>query len=1567
MIPRREKSKDEFSLKSPPACSKVKSLSSIAVKREKSTDEIPKSIIPKREKSKEDFSTTSSLRSNKPKILPKKEKSKEEISAKPISKREKSKEEISANVVPKREKSKEEFSKNILKKEKSTDEIKLKSGKNHFESKTDQTVKSASKRIVSSTKSFQKLEQKSDDQAKISPMRSAVKNDSTKQIIDKNITSSQKSNLSKKKSREDVSKIVSDKREDKDVPLKQTAKSEGFSKDINTSTSSFKKDSPSPKALKKSSTKDSSIKTETEPITITKREKCEEMTTLEYEKHTPKQVGECRATSETFTCEKNNAAKLIDNMSALMDIDFTPPTNLVTSVIDHKATASIEQLVVKSSEIDAGLEKIIADTEKKDLQMKESSSSREMKKSPVANIEEQMSAVNENSTNASRRSLVNLTEDLEILETSSIQTDTENEHSIRTRSIDREKTLLTEEASSVSNENIMNEFVKLEKALQDNNINKENSGKIPEVSTLTQECADNSKAFDEKQSLKYKVHSISSNSENNFGFKNQSPKSGTIESEIFHDKFADDLTWEFEDVIQKSNDNQQIVDKMNSLLHTELSDQVRSDIDVNEDKTKDELATFDSPSTHVILPVDGSAAMSSSSASIQTQNISSPHTSIVSNVTNILSSMENIKLDSDAIIEGKYISELSGARVLEILEPENESMIKQDLLDESSITSEEALFLLDGQEMSKTDDVVLHESLSVDSLNSKNQSLTLNSLKNTECYSSEEKQRKENPNSEEMSTKRRTQRDSFEIESPPLVSPRSKIKELEIRPVDWMIGDEKIKVSENLQPYQAFDKELEEYESMLKVKSQEAEAETKEVKTFNIPRIEKTFFEPFEDSENVKSSGKSKFTVIPVSEQDIEIEKELVENELDISCQELMDTLQKEHDARTPRYSLTDEMYAKSFHFGTLEYDEDLLKNDRFENLHITDVPLETKAAVNVIENEEFMSVDEYLEPIASTSKPNNTDLMQLYEENFEETLPINEKSVELIQDRKEKEIIESIATSEESIPSTKLVTQSINLDKELNQGIEDKTNESLENSRLNENETINLLEKTAQLLELSKITERDNVPEIDNTENTQNWSYDLQNYQHQPVPSELVLKTDINNAKSEDNVELLSYKTFDPEEAKKEIESQGGPGVKKPPKTDFHRDGKFDLRSKGWDDHKRMGDKREKLHMPHQDISPYKIKKEDFQNVDVSTRYGIKVLDQVVKKEIAEVKENLEAAKQDLIEELSENSDNVIQIKDSPSEFQFKLQPESIPNELPFLYKAPSLDKVTDADNFPSSSSPIAKPRKYGEGTRDKDESSSESSSARKKNSDKDPKINSIVIESESDQSSYKEAKDIFESFSSSPKAASRAESDPEGTNKDENFSLQPPQPVPRRRQKPSHNRRQHITSESEADISSSGESNYQSCEYEIRSRPCSSDVEALQSAASAASAAHPSSTTASEYESEMMTFDYSSAKLTSQDYYTAVDSMSSRESVKSLNSISSGQMGSIDSELSETLIASEPEMEADEIDENLENILDDDMKMLNYISEEEVEKPVDRDLEIPCMMKRSSEMIFSQVVNYL
>jgi hypothetical protein len=105
----------------------------------------------------------------------------------------------------------------------------------------------------------------------------------------------------------------------------------------------------------------------------------------------------------------------------------------------------------------------------------------------------------------------------------------------------------------------------------------------------------------------------------------------------------------------------------------------------------------------------------------------------------------------------------------------------------------------------------------------------------------------------------------------------------------------------------------------------------------------------------------------------------------------------------------------------------------------------------------------------------------------------------------------------------------------------------------------------------------------------------------------------------------------------------------------------------------------------------------------------------------------------------------------------------------------------------------------------------------------------------------------------------------------------------------------------------SSSGESHYHSFEQtsesgRTSSRPCSSDVEALMAAVS------------SEYESALTSQELS-ARSTSHDYHTAVSSLSSRDSMKSLDSESSGHLASIEvsSEASETLVPSALELEKD------------------------------------------------------
>lgn len=109
----------------------------------------------------------------------------------------------------------------------------------------------------------------------------------------------------------------------------------------------------------------------------------------------------------------------------------------------------------------------------------------------------------------------------------------------------------------------------------------------------------------------------------------------------------------------------------------------------------------------------------------------------------------------------------------------------------------------------------------------------------------------------------------------------------------------------------------------------------------------------------------------------------------------------------------------------------------------------------------------------------------------------------------------------------------------------------------------------------------------------------------------------------------------------------------------------------------------------------------------------------------------------------------------------------------------------------------------------------------------------------------------------------------------------------------------------------SSSGESHYHSFEQtsesgRTSSRPCSSDVEALMAGVGTAGS--------SEYESALTSQELS-ARSASHEYHTAVSSLSSRDSMKSLDSESSGHLASIEisSEASETLVPSALELEKD------------------------------------------------------
>lgn len=111
----------------------------------------------------------------------------------------------------------------------------------------------------------------------------------------------------------------------------------------------------------------------------------------------------------------------------------------------------------------------------------------------------------------------------------------------------------------------------------------------------------------------------------------------------------------------------------------------------------------------------------------------------------------------------------------------------------------------------------------------------------------------------------------------------------------------------------------------------------------------------------------------------------------------------------------------------------------------------------------------------------------------------------------------------------------------------------------------------------------------------------------------------------------------------------------------------------------------------------------------------------------------------------------------------------------------------------------------------------------------------------------------------------------------------------------------------------SSSSDSHYHSFDLTSSSRPCSSDLDGLLAGSS-------------EYESAI--------SVPSNEYHTAISSLSSRESMKSLDSESSGNLASVEnSEASETLIASTGDLDFDQEVPN--SILEDEDKVEPYDQE--------------------------------
>ncbi|XP_011300943.1 ankyrin-2 isoform X1 [Fopius arisanus] len=1244
-------------------------------------------------------------------------------------------------------------------------------------------------------------------------------------------------------------------------------------------------------------TKESKIPKRISEATSTVTEtKITEKVSQHYQKHTSETKTQSQTITKMFT-DPREAFKAFEDIGMMKEPDTSVTS--VTSTVDHRESTKLEKKEVVSSEISRGDEKIVKHEEKAQELKEKLKESTTKTETPEETLEDKTSKKEKSDKRLSQEISVTIAEGKQVIDALASQITTSIKDEQRIKSLEDDEGILIEKAESKTfKEHEIDTAIKIEKdeslSKEEKEIDASDLGMSLEdelkAAVIREESReevsrhfdtqmypsrdtteDTSRTDDSPETLEdhqlrvaqeYEARNIAEDlvqqieeeivkrSESSDGLKltmdeiKHQEERYSVEPDDFDEQLADDLTKKFEHMMKRKEDLPE-------------KDSTRGSLSYSDDFTKDEEST---PHDR-----DGSLASSSSQAKMMDRDITMSPSSM-SDQIELEESLESekpdggvdtfIELPTEVKVAEEYYEEpkeevtpmrfeayeSTGARVLEILEPDNDYPTRQDSIDISSMELDEPRhYRSDEEDLSLNDKYLkdldfgkLHKSPEMESLDKIGQDRDLTFSPSTVSESSMVHERSLSssilpkggtdlvesedggfssmePEKTEKTPEKVTKLDTGIIDKsiiPSIISPKVKVAELEIKPTDWLIGDEKIEVSETLQPSQAFDKELEEYQtSMIKQHSLTSSIEGSVTRSS----------EDVSTIDSVIDGSRARIFVDPPSE--IEIDQELVENTLEISCQELVDTLQREYELKTPS----------------------------------DDKPPLTPRRTSESDGE-----FEFVEDQEDTMKK------------IQKALDFEEKPLDVSEVVESLEITGAVAES-----STKETTTGDDV----------------------------------KLKEKSEVEEKD----IDTSE----------------------VK------------EKKEQKTKRHEEMKMEVALKGlkeSLATKKPSTDDSKRHPE------------KSADSRDKQgHTGSSDSSPFKRKKDP--NVDLSARYAITVLDQVVSKEIAEVKESLEAAKQDLIEELSENSETVFQIKDSPSEFQFKLEPESIPNDLPFLYKAPSVEQVTDPETV-SAGSPVAKPRRQDT---QPEQESPEKKSVDKDESDKSSEITGDKSDSAVKVSIYKDAESLEESH---PIAASRSGSDIE--NKDDISSLSvPPQPAPRRRQKPMRiSKKGHSASEAE---SSSGESsNYQSCDYEIGSgsRPSSSDIEALQSAAGIPSG------TASEYETAMMSIDHSSrSRPTSQEYHSAVSTLSSRESMKSLNSLSSGHLGSIDStsELTDTLVASESEIDEGKIGENLELLLDEEPKGSDS---EESEIPLDDSFDktsedLPCKMKRSSEMIFQQQIS--
>nr|XP_033327143.1 ankyrin-2-like isoform X2 [Megalopta genalis] len=1230
--------------------------------------------------------------------------------------------------------------------------------------------------------------------------------------------------------------------------------------------------------------KDTHVRKESGTYTITEKKSSEEVTSKLEQHSTTK--SETQTFSKTFA-DPQEAFRMFEG-------NGKPDYSTVTSKIDQKSSSMLEKKEVKSSEIQTGTDKLITHEEKEQIERKKSSESQLRKESPTETVEEKKSKREELDKVAVQRMSMNLTDKEEVIDASASESQARTKEEKTFKKLSDEEGVTTHEAGSSStresdadvairikkdvSEAAGDDVKLIEEPVQDSpRVEKlahaeshketkesfevtEFEPKLPKKQREEEAPEPETMSLEELQIQKFKEIEARTIAETLIQEIEEEAAAKSAETrlqglltkleemieggpETVDEKLADKQTLRFENIMKRQAEKE--ADRTRASFQEESFEKSSTRDSFSEDISKDEEKEESYPlSSSQARQLDRDITMSPSSMSEQidfeeTMDVDTNELEDLSKLT--LSQSE--KQDRSGKDGEKIVCEGSGARVLEILEPAADSQSRQDSVDVPSLETDE-------HKISEQTSRGISSLRDIDSFEKTARSRDITVSEDTNVDSSLVQ---EGLPLEKLKEPKRT--DSFEIDSPPMMSPKLKVQDLEIKPVSWMIGEKKIEISETLQPSQIFNQELEEYETMRKRLTSQDESVDLEQESGTKSSEEVSVIESAKEAD--AKAGKS--------EQDFD--SEMVENKLDVSLQELVDMLQRE--------------------------------------------------------NDEKASIEEY----SSSQQEKKEGVAAMEDDKVEESTEKGSEEVSEKEQRSE-EIKEQKSEDTEEVEESKAEEDS----KEVDRAAVSKPDVELK------------LEKSTPLMDTEK------KPAAKSDEETE----EKPGEETEEKPGEETEEKPGEEAAGQDD------------RTKDELKAWTDTYVSK--MKLFINEYKRHV-EKTTEKHEKSGGKSSTV--PSDTTCALKIKKDYYPSVDLSARYAITVLDQVVKKEIAEVKESLEAAKQDLIEELSENSETVIQIKDSPSEFQFMLQPESIPNDLPLLYKPPSPDRDRDRDPEtlkssdspqPSQLQPPEEPARSEskDGTEPKSTYDSPFSSFEEPILGREPTPVIVTERSDSAGTVQDDSRDDEEERPS-PILASRSGSDVD--NKDESSSLALPRPVLRRRHKPSRAAKR-VASESDADIgSSSGDSsNYQSCDYEqgSGSRPSSSDMEALHSCGAA-------SATVSEYETAVMSME-STSKPTSQEYHTAATTMSSRESMKSLASLSSGHLGSIDStsEMSETLVASEADDKDDAEDMKL-GLEDERTEQSDSSSSDNI--PVDEstdkiDSHIPYRMKRSSEMIFPQVL---